>query len=181
MLGHFSRVRLFETPWTVACQALLSMGFSRQEYWSGLPCPPPRGSSLPRDWTHVSCISWIAGRCLTTEPPGKPNDDDIWLSFYASKSMTPESSQSDTHTQKPASSFHKNQIITFDTETPHGNQETNDLKPVFPDNEYTVKHSYHCKARGRLFAFFKIFALLHQKFKEILHVCKFYQIAYHII
>ena len=29
------------TPWTVAHQALLSMGFSRQEYWSGLPCPPP--------------------------------------------------------------------------------------------------------------------------------------------
>ena len=35
-----SRVRLFVTPWTVALQAPLSMGFSRQEYWSGLPCPP---------------------------------------------------------------------------------------------------------------------------------------------
>ena len=33
------RVQLFETPWTVACQTLLSMGFSRQEYWSGLPFP----------------------------------------------------------------------------------------------------------------------------------------------
>ena len=32
-------VRLFETPWTVACQAPLSMGFPRQEYWSGLPFP----------------------------------------------------------------------------------------------------------------------------------------------
>ena len=41
MLGHFSCVQLFATPWTVACQAHLSMGFSRQEYWSGLPCPPP--------------------------------------------------------------------------------------------------------------------------------------------
>ena len=37
----FSRVRLFTTPWTVACQAPLSMGVSRQEHWSGLPCPPP--------------------------------------------------------------------------------------------------------------------------------------------
>ena len=37
----FSRVRLFATPWTVARLAPLSMGFSRQEYWSGLPCPPP--------------------------------------------------------------------------------------------------------------------------------------------
>ena len=38
MLSH---VRLFATIWTVACQAPLSMGFSRQEYWSGLPCPLP--------------------------------------------------------------------------------------------------------------------------------------------
>ena len=36
-----SHVRLFATPWTVACQAPLSMGFSRHEYWSALPCPPP--------------------------------------------------------------------------------------------------------------------------------------------
>ena len=36
-----SCVRLFVTPWTAAHQALLSMGFSRQEYWSGLLCPPP--------------------------------------------------------------------------------------------------------------------------------------------
>ena len=36
-----SHVRLFETPWTIARQAPLSTGFSRQEYWSGLPCPPP--------------------------------------------------------------------------------------------------------------------------------------------
>ena len=36
-----SRVRLFATPWTVACQSPLSLGFSWQEYWSGLPCPSP--------------------------------------------------------------------------------------------------------------------------------------------
>ena len=41
VLSHFSCVQLFVTPWTVARQAPLSMGFSRQEYWSGLPCPPP--------------------------------------------------------------------------------------------------------------------------------------------
>ena len=41
MLSHFSCVRLFATLWTVARQAPLSMGFSRQEYWSGSPCPPP--------------------------------------------------------------------------------------------------------------------------------------------
>ena len=43
----FRRVRLFVTPWTVAHQAPLSMGFSRQEYWSGLPCPPPGDLSNP--------------------------------------------------------------------------------------------------------------------------------------
>ena len=41
VLSHFSHSRLFVTLWTVVCQAPLSMGFSRREYWSGLPCPPP--------------------------------------------------------------------------------------------------------------------------------------------
>ena len=54
MLSHFSHVQLFVTPWTVAYQAPLSMGFSRQEYWSGLPCPPSRGSFQSRDQTQVS-------------------------------------------------------------------------------------------------------------------------------
>ena len=40
MLNRFSSVQLLGTLWTVAHQAPLSMGFSRQEYWSGLPCPP---------------------------------------------------------------------------------------------------------------------------------------------
>ena len=42
VLSRFSRVQLCVTLWTVACQAPLSMGFSRQEYWSGFPCPPPK-------------------------------------------------------------------------------------------------------------------------------------------
>ena len=41
VLSRFSSVCLFETLWTIGCQPPLSMGFSRQEYWSGLPCPPP--------------------------------------------------------------------------------------------------------------------------------------------
>ena len=52
----FNHVWLFETPWTVARQAPLSMGFSRQEYWSGLPCPPP--GIEPQ--LYVSCIGrWV--------------------------------------------------------------------------------------------------------------------------
>ena len=48
-----SRVRLFVTPWTVAYQAPLSMGFSRQQYWSGLPLPSPR--DLPNPEIEPGC------------------------------------------------------------------------------------------------------------------------------
>ena len=47
MLSCFSHVWLFATLWTVACQAPLSVGFSRWEYWSGLPRPPPWGFPDP--------------------------------------------------------------------------------------------------------------------------------------
>ena len=46
VLSHFSRVQLFAAPWTVNHQAFLSMEFSRQEYWNGLPFPPPKLSTL---------------------------------------------------------------------------------------------------------------------------------------
>ena len=62
MISHFSHVHLFATPWTVAHQALLSMGFSRQGYWSGLPCPPPGDLPHPgiEPWSYVSCIGrWV--------------------------------------------------------------------------------------------------------------------------
>ena len=54
------------TPWTVARQAPRSIGFPRQQCWSGLPFSLPRVSSQPRDRNHVSCI---ASRFFTTEPP----------------------------------------------------------------------------------------------------------------
>ena len=64
MLSRFSHVQLFVTPWTVALQASLSMGFSRQVYWRGLPCPPPgdlpnpgiqpRSSASQADSYHLS-------------------------------------------------------------------------------------------------------------------------------
>ena len=56
MLSHFSCVPPFVTPWTAAHQALLSMEFSRQEYWNGLPWPPP--GNLPNPGIeHVSLMS----------------------------------------------------------------------------------------------------------------------------
>ena len=56
-LSHFSRVLTVCDPWTVVCQAPLSMGFSRQEYCSGLPFPPPGDLPDPRTKpTSVSCF-----------------------------------------------------------------------------------------------------------------------------
>ena len=69
--SYFSGVQLFTTLWTVAHQAPLSIGFSRQEYWSGLPCPSP--GDLPNqglNWVfYISCIGrWVL---LPLAPPGK--------------------------------------------------------------------------------------------------------------
>ena len=56
-------------PWTVACQAPLSIGFSRKEYWSGLPCPPPPGS-LPDPGIEPRSPT-LQADSLPAEPPGK--------------------------------------------------------------------------------------------------------------
>ena len=62
----FSRVWLFATLWTVAHQAPLSMGFSRQEYWSGLPCPPPGHLPNPGiEPTSLLSPALAGGFCIT--------------------------------------------------------------------------------------------------------------------
>ena len=73
VLSRLGHVRLFVTLWTVARQAPLSMGFSRQEYWSGLPCSPP--GDLPTQGSNLSLLSrphWQAGS-LPPVLPGKPS------------------------------------------------------------------------------------------------------------
>ena len=64
-----SQVRLFATPWTIAHQAPPSMGFSRQEYWSGLPFPSP--GDLPHPGIKPRSPT-LQADVLTSEPPGKP-------------------------------------------------------------------------------------------------------------
>ena len=64
-----SCVRLFVTPWTVAHQAPLSMGFSRQEYWCGLPFPSP--GDLPNPGIEPRSPT-LKAEALTSEPPEKP-------------------------------------------------------------------------------------------------------------
>ena len=66
-----SRAWLFVTPWTVAHQAPLSMGFSQQGYWSGLPFSHPGGLPNPGTKPTSPVSPALAGRFFTTEPPGK--------------------------------------------------------------------------------------------------------------
>ena len=70
----FSRVRLCASLRTIACQAPLSMRFSRQEYWSGLPCPPPGDLPNPGIKPVSSVLQADTGtfKPLLTQPPGKP-------------------------------------------------------------------------------------------------------------
>ena len=86
-----SRVRLFVTLWTIARQALLSMGFSRQEYWSGLPFPSP--GDLPDPGIEPRSPA-LRADALTSEPPGKPSHtvsqgkrvdllSSIWTSLWS--------------------------------------------------------------------------------------------------
>ena len=69
VVKSLSHVRLFETPQTVAYQVLPSMGFSRQEYWSGLPFPSPE--DLPHPGIEPRSPS-LQTDALPSEPPGKP-------------------------------------------------------------------------------------------------------------
>ena len=62
----FIHVLLFVILWTVVCQAPLSMGFSRYKYWSGLPCPPPRGLPNPRIKPVSLTSPALAGRFFNT-------------------------------------------------------------------------------------------------------------------
>ena len=64
-----SRVRLFVTPWTIACQGPLSMGFSRQEYWSRLPFPSP--GNVPKPGIKPRSPA-LQADSLPIETPGKP-------------------------------------------------------------------------------------------------------------
>ena len=71
MLSCFSHVQVFVTLWTIACQAPLFMGFSRQEYWSALPFPPPLDLPDPGIEPLSPVSSALTSRFFTTEPSGK--------------------------------------------------------------------------------------------------------------
>ena len=68
-MKSLSRVQLFVTPWTVAYQAPPAIGFSRQEFWSGLPLPSPGDLPNPGIKPRSSALQ---ANSLQSEPPGKP-------------------------------------------------------------------------------------------------------------
>ena len=73
-MKSFSCVRLLATPWTAAYQAPLSMGFSRQEYWSGLPLPCPYYTANMNHSTAAKSLQSCPTLCDSTDgsPPGSP-------------------------------------------------------------------------------------------------------------
>ena len=77
-----SHVRLFETPWTVARQAPLSLGFPRQEYWSGLPFTSP--GDLPDSGIEPGSPA-LQADSLLSELPGKPLKVSLDLGFFIFK------------------------------------------------------------------------------------------------
>ena len=83
-----SCVRLFSTPWIVAHQALVSMGFSKQEYWIGLPFLP--SEDLPHPVIKPASPAW-AGRLFTTEPAGKPIGECQFIPIHILSCKDPNS------------------------------------------------------------------------------------------
>ena len=104
-----SPIWLFATPWTVAQQKPVSMGILQARTLEWVAMPSSRGSSQPRDWTCVSCVSWI-GRwilyCITWEALR-------WLNLNPTKSHKDKTSKPGNKTPKPNSSKKKKKGIAF--------------------------------------------------------------------
>ena len=93
VLSHFSRVQLFETLYTIACQAPLSKIFSRQKYWSGLPCPPPGDLTNQRIKLTSLMSPALAGGFFTIsttwEAPGLfPSSSQMYLLLFILPSVS---------------------------------------------------------------------------------------------
>ena len=86
-MKSLSRVQLSVTPWTVAHQASPSMGFSRQEYWNGLPFPSP--GDLPDPGMEPGSLA-LEADALTSEPPGKPSLEGMDNSLRFLRDMAKE-------------------------------------------------------------------------------------------
>ena len=88
MLRSFSHVSLFVTLWTVACQAPLSMGFSRQEYWSGLPFPPQGCLHDPGIELVSIMFPVLVGKFFTTSTTWEPPKIYIYVRCPGGSAIT---------------------------------------------------------------------------------------------
>ena len=88
--SHFSRVQLFATPWTVARQAPLSMGFSRQECWSRLPFPFPQDLPNPGIEPASLCLLHWPADSVPLAQPGKPFAGKLDGSFQKTQTAWPQ-------------------------------------------------------------------------------------------
>ena len=133
VLINFSNVWLFVTLWTVACQASLSTGFSRQEYWIGLPCPPP--GNLPN--------SGIKPMSLTSPALAEQNTTGRWAPVMCATSRL------GCCTMPPASSEWKQRTLRLQWRM----ESLDGRKHGFPESECGEKIT--CQ-RGILFCGWKI-------------------------
>ena len=90
MLSHFTHAWLFATIWTIAHQAPLSMGFSRQEYWNGLPCPPPGDLPNPRIKPVSPRSPALAGGFFTTSATWEAHQPSVHIVNESKKTFSEE-------------------------------------------------------------------------------------------
>ena len=122
-MKSFSCVRLLATPWTAAYQAPLSMGFSRQEYWSGLPLPCPYYSANINHSTAAKSLQSCPTLCDSTDgsPPGSPS-----LGFSRQEHSSGLPFPSPAHGSEK---WKWSRAVVSDSSRPHGLQPTRLLRP----------------------------------------------------
>ena len=140
------------TPWTVALQAPLSMGYSRQEYWNELPCPPSRDLSNPGPEPMSPAL---VGRFFTTEPPGKPIHVSILAHLPSHPSCHMTSSRIPSYTGPFLLSVLNGAVCACPSQTSPGNRKF----ILFPF--CTSVHRYHVFLDSACKGYHMIFLLLY--------------------
>ena len=94
----------FMISWTIACQAPLSMGFSRQEYWGGLPFPSPGELPNPGIESASPVRPALAGRLFTTEPRGRPHKESLFPKLQTNRPSKEDAQNINTNVSKDMTS-----------------------------------------------------------------------------
>ena len=142
----FSCVWLFVTPWTVACQAPLSMRFSRQEYWSGLPFPPPGDLPDPGIKPASRMSPALADRLFTTSAAGEALVNKAWVKRIVNLGVIRQCEPAPHSFPFPPSRIHRILVSDMQTKTRPGDDRTIwQKKPKSLNDE--VEQSQECSLR----------------------------------